>query len=272
MTSTNYTLPLPGQFYTDGVAVVPGLYSPPEIAALLRCLESATGDPSSPETPEVFALRDLMGEVPDLWPLLHDTPLQTLLAHIFPTGCHLVKAIYFDKPTLLSWRVGWHQDLMINVDCRVALPGFGPWTRKAEGVAVQPPAAVLENMCTVRIHLDDCDATNGALNAVPGSHRHGVVQHTNIAPLVTEPVLCEVPAGGAVLMRPLVLHASNRSTGARPRRVIHLEFASVELPDALQWRERRLVQLPASTAGLAPVRIGKNNGHAELAEASLPRN
>ena len=40
-------------------------------------------------------------------------------------------------------------------------------------------------------------------------------------------------------MKPLLLHASNRSTSNRPRRVMHLEFASVELPAGLAWRERR---------------------------------
>ena len=248
MNSTAYANLTTSHFQTDGYAVLPTFFGPTEVDALLHCMESATGLPNSPETQEIFALRDLMGEVPDLWPLLHTTPLQTLLAQVFPAGCHMVKAIYFDKPTLLSWRVGWHQDLMINVDGRVALPGFGPWTKKAEGMAVQPPVAVLENMCTVRIHLDDCDATNGALKVIPGSHGHGVLRQAEMAPLTVEFRLCEVPAGGAVLMRPLLVHASNRSTGARPRRVIHLEFASVELPEALQWRERRLVQLPAASA------------------------
>ncbi len=46
------------------------------------------------------------------------------------------------------------------------------------------------------------------------------------------------PAGGAMLMRPLLLHALHRSTGEQPRRVVHLECAAVNLPAPLQWRER----------------------------------
>ncbi|WP_162549742.1 phytanoyl-CoA dioxygenase family protein [Hymenobacter nivis] len=48
-----------------------------------------------------------------------------------------------------------------------------------------------------------------------------------------------MPAGGAMLMKPLLLHASSRSTSDRPRRVIHLEFSAQELPAGLAWRERR---------------------------------
>ncbi len=128
---------------------------------------------------------------------------------------------------------------MVNVDRRADLPGFGPWTTKASWVAVQPPAAILENTCTIRLHLDDCDATNGALKVVPGSHQCGVVPAETIAALTATAAVCAVPAGGAMLMKPLLLHASNRSTSNRPRRVIHLEFSAEELPTGLAWRERQ---------------------------------
>ncbi|RZL07990.1 MAG: phytanoyl-CoA dioxygenase, partial [Hymenobacter sp.] len=165
--------------------------------------------------------------------------LRSLLRALFPAGGHLTKAIYFDKPAGSNWLVAWHQDLMINVDRRADLPGFGPWTTKAGWVAVQPPVAVLENTITIRLHLDACDATNGALKVVPGSHLGGVVLAETIASHTATATVCAVPAGGAMLMKPLLLHASNRSTSARPRRVIHLEFSAAELPAGLAWRERR---------------------------------
>jgi ectoine hydroxylase-related dioxygenase (phytanoyl-CoA dioxygenase family) len=187
----------------------------------------------------VFAIRNLLGEIPALLPLLNTVALQALLAELFPAGCHLTKAIYFDKPAHSNWLVAWHQDLMVNVDQRADLPGFGPWTAKAGWVAVQPPAPVLENTVTIRVHLDECDATNGALKVVPGSHRHGVLPAAAIASQTATAHVCAVPAGGAMLMKPLLLHASNRSTSNRPRRVIHLEFSSVELPAGLAWCERQ---------------------------------
>jgi hypothetical protein len=44
------------------------------------------------------------------------------------------------------------------------------------------------------------------------------------------------PVGGPNFRRSQEVFAI---TSARPRRVMHLEFTSAELPDGLQWRERR---------------------------------
>ena len=222
--------------------MLPQLYTAPEVAALLSCLQSApAASPNVRRSQDVFAIRNLLSEIPALWPLLDTPALRELLGELFPTGCHLTKGIYFDKPAGSNWLVAWHQDLMINVDRRADLPGFGPWTAKAGWVAVQPPAVVLENTVTLRLHLDDCDATNGALKVVPGSHQRGVVPAETIATQTATAAVCAVPAGGAMLMKPLLLHASNRSTSDRPRRVIHLEFSAAELPEGLAWRERREV-------------------------------
>jgi hypothetical protein len=49
--------------------------------------------------------------------------------------------------------------------------------------------------------------------------------------------LCEATAGDALLLRPLILHASRKAISAKPRRVIHLEFSAVSLPDPLRWDE-----------------------------------
>jgi hypothetical protein len=228
--NTNTTM-VSQHFQQQGFAVMAPLYTHTEVAALLSCIENAPAvSPNFRRSQDVFAIRNLLGELPQLWSLLNTHELRNVLGELFPDGCHLTKAIYFDKPAQSNWLVAWHQDLMINVDRRAGLPGFGPWTSKADWVAVQPPVAILENTCTIRVHLDDCDATNGALKVVPGSHLHGVVPAETIAAFTATPLVCAVPAGGAMLMKPLLLHASNRSTSARPRRVIHLEFSADELP------------------------------------------
>ena len=41
--------------------------------------------------------------------------------------------------------------------------------------------------------------------------------------------------GDALLMRPLILHASGRSTSDRHRRILHIEYAGNDLPDGLHW-------------------------------------
>jgi hypothetical protein len=240
MNSTAATPALASQLATAGHVTLPALYTPAEVVALLACVERApTASPNFRRSQDVFAIRNLLGEIPALGPLLATPALRRLLGELFPAGCHLTKAIYFDKPAGSNWLVAWHQDLMINVASRADLPGYGPWTAKAGWVAVQPPVAVLENTVTIRLHLDDCDATNGALKVVPGSHCRGVVPAETIASQTAAATVCAVPAGGAMLMKPLVLHASSRSTSARPRRVIHLEFSAEELPAGLAWRERQ---------------------------------
>jgi len=50
-----------------------------------------------------------------------------------------------------------------------------------------------------------------------------------------------VPRGGALLMRPLLLHASSPALEPGHRRVIHIEYSNCALATGLEWRwgERR---------------------------------
>ena len=126
-----------------------------------------------------------------------------------------VRALYFDKSPEANWLAPWHQDLKVRA--RVEVPGFGPWSLK-EGIPhVQPPIELLQKMLTVRLHLDDAGASNGALRVLPGSHRQGRLSRDQIQEWRREQraVLCRVSAGDALLMRPLLLHASAgpRATG-----------------------------------------------------------
>lgn len=148
-----------------------------------------------------------------------------------------VRAIYFDKSPTSNWLVAWHQDLTIAVREKREVPGFGPWSVK-EGIShVQPPLELLEHMLTLRLHLDDADAGNGALRVLPGSHTLGKLDSDRIQSLRAEVPehLCTATAGDVLLMRPLLLHASGKSTDARHRRVLHVEFAGFTLPGGLEW-------------------------------------
>jgi Phytanoyl-CoA dioxygenase (PhyH) len=225
-------------YQQTGVAVVAPIYAAAEIRAMLAVLDQAgSGSGNVRRTTDLFAIRQLLTELPQLQPLIWNERFAALLNQLLPAPQHLVKAIYFDKPAGSNWVVAWHQDLMVAVDRRANLPGFGPWKVKPEGVSVQPPRQYLDGICTLRLHLDACDAGNGALRVVPGSHRQGVVAAADLATHTSRAVVCPVPAGGVMLMKPLTLHASHRSTDERPRRVIHLEFSAQQLPGGLRWRE-----------------------------------
>ena len=107
---------------------------------------------------------------------------------------------------------------------------------KADVLHVQPPAEVLEHMVSVRLHLDNCGEENGALRVIPGSHLHGRIPEADIPAMRETPeVVCAVGIGGALLMRPLLLHASSPSRVPGHRRVVHLDFASVQLPNGMRW-------------------------------------
>jgi hypothetical protein len=148
-----------------------------------------------------------------------------------------VRAIYFDKSPVANWLVAWHQDLTIAVAERRETPGFGPWSMKDGVPHVQPPIELLEHMLAVRLHLDDADESNGALRVIPGTHRHGRLNAEQIEALraATPEDLCRAAAGDALLMRPLLLHASSRATAPARRRVVHIEYAACELPGNLAW-------------------------------------
>lgn len=148
-----------------------------------------------------------------------------------------VRTILFDKTLETNWRVPWHQDLSIAVRDMRPVAGFGPWSVK-EGVAhVQPPTPLLERMLTVRLHLDDCGPANGPLRVIPRSHLGGKLSAEGIAEWRRkgEVVDCVAPRGGAVVMRPLLLHSSSVATRPSHRRVLHVEFAAEALPPPLEW-------------------------------------
>ena len=165
--------------------------------------------------------------------------LLALVRPHLPSEPFPVRAIYFDKSPGAKWLVPWHQDLSLALRARAEVPGFGPWSTKDGVPHVQPPVDLLQQMLTVRLHLDAADESNGALRVIPGSHRWGRLSAKRIQQLRREQpdFLCSVSAGDALLMRPLLLHASSRSTSAYHRRVLHIEYAAFTLPDELNWHE-----------------------------------
>jgi ectoine hydroxylase-related dioxygenase (phytanoyl-CoA dioxygenase family) len=184
----------------------------------------------------LFAIRQFLKELPQVVPLIFNSNLKTLIHALFDSNYFVVKSIYFDKPELSNWFVSWHQDLTIVVDKKADILGYGPWTVKQNQFGVQPPLDILKNNFTIRIHLDDTDQDNGALKVIPGSHKKGVYRPETWA-AETE-TTCNVNAGGVMVMRPLLLHASNRTTNNKKRRVVHIEFSKTELAEGLGWGEK----------------------------------
>lgn len=150
-----------------------------------------------------------------------------------------VQCTYFEKSADRNWLVSVHQDLSIPVAARVDDPALTGWSEKDGELFVQAPAAVLAGLVAVRVHLDPCRAEDGALRVLPGSHRLGRIDAVEAAALRARSaeVVCEVDAGGVLLLRPLLVHASSKSAGAGRRRVLHFLYGPRSLPHGMAWRE-----------------------------------
>lgn len=227
---------------TQGFTVINNVYTAEQAGNLLRVISSAEDSPSLfRKTEDLFAIRRFLEAVPQAVSILFNERLKNIIANVAEPGSAVVKAIYFDKPAASNWFVAYHQDLTVSVRERINVTGFGSWTKKEGGFAVQPPAELLQKTVTVRIHLDDTDESNGALRVLPGTHRRGIVRTEAIAPEQQEEVFCPVQKGGVMVMKPLLFHASGRTTNGRQRRVVHLELSNGSLPGGLAWSEYRPV-------------------------------
>jgi hypothetical protein len=146
-------------------------------------------------------------------------------------------------PPLTTQAVGrkvvWHQDLSIAVRRRVEQQetGWGPWSEKAGVPHARPRTDLLARMLTARLHLNRCGVEDGLLRVLPGTHWMRGLDAEAIAWLRSGiPVaVCPVPLGGALLMRPLLLHASSAAQRPGHRRVLHIEWAAESLPGGLEW-------------------------------------
>lgn len=225
----------------DGFAVVPRVISGRQVARLVAALEAAAGSGGVRRRGEVYAMRHLLEAVPEVRAVAAAPTVQALVEPLLGARCFVASSLLLDKTPAANWKVAWHQDLSIAVRARKDVPGFAAWSEKAGVPHVQPPAEILARMLTVRLYLDPCAEENGPLRVLPGSHRAGRLDAAGIRRWRERvaPVTCVVPQGGALVMRPLLLHASSAADAPGHRRVIQLEFAAHELPAGLEWFSRR---------------------------------
>ncbi len=211
----------------DGFAVVPA------------CLDEATVERLCKEFDDTrYPQRNLLA-VPSVQGLAMSRPVREIMEIVLGPRCFAVRGIFFNKTRSSNWKVVWHQDLTIAVRERRDVDGFGPWTTKAGVLHVQPPAEIMGGILAIRLHLDESGLDNGPLRVISGSHREGRLSAEQIGSREKQnSVTCTVPKGAALLMRPLLLHASSTCTNPKSRRVIHLEFAAAELPHGLEWHDR----------------------------------
>jgi len=181
-------------------------------------------------------VRNVLAAAPRIRELLRSNGVFKLAEELLAGESLLTRAILFDKKPGANWAVGWHQDVTVAVVRRSNVPGFTGWSVKEGITHVHPPVDVLQQMVTVRLHIDDSPEGNGPLQVLPTSHLHGRLSEDALVRWSQRPaVTCIAAAGSTILMRPLLLHRSPPAKTPSHRRVLHLEFAGEELPGGLEW-------------------------------------
>ncbi len=137
----------------------------------------------------------------------------------------VVQGILFRKDLSKNWLVKLHRD------CVIPVAGDGTWPSAGykEGLHyARPPFEFLSRCVVVRVALND--VPEGDIHVVAGSHTRaaqiGVAKATRIV----------VPKGGAIAMRPTLLHGSAKLTHSPARNVVHYLFAPSELPGGHWWQ------------------------------------
>ncbi|WP_045995596.1 phytanoyl-CoA dioxygenase family protein [Loktanella sp. S4079] len=172
-----------------------------------------------------------------------DRPLRDRLAPVtqavqeqFPK-MEPVRALAFDKTPQSNWVLPWHQDRVIAVSHRHDINGYTSWTRKSGIWHCEPPVNILQRMLFVRVHIDDADATTGAMEIAEGSHTDGIIpseQAENIAQ--SHPRNVTVAQRGDILILPmLTLHRSIPAQAPSRRRTLRIDYADFALDGPLSW-------------------------------------
>jgi hypothetical protein len=106
------------QIERDGFSIIPDVFGPEEVDAILSELTSIliVGRPGVlDQYGRIYAARNVL----QLWPKValvwRRSPLPELLHHFFGPYFGLVRVLYFDKPPEQGWSLPWHKDLTIAV-------------------------------------------------------------------------------------------------------------------------------------------------------------
>lgn len=214
------------QFTTAGFVVLEQLPSPIELQQIENVL--ATTPLSNAGS------RELLNET---WcqTLANQLKTNQRLVSLLPNPTIAIQCTLFKKLIEKNWLVPLHQDLSISLKKKLDKQGYTGWSAKQQMLFVQPPAEILEQLVAVRLHIDDCFAEHGPLKVVTGTHQQGRIPEKDWPTIRNQlgEQTCLTAKGGAVVMRPLILHSSSKAEQANGSRVLHFLFAPAALANEL---------------------------------------
>lgn len=221
---------MPPDRTTSGFEIIAAVLDQRDVAGLAAALEGDDVERSR------AGARHLMRH-PAVANVAREPRMLALAARFLGPSAIPFRATLFDKSPDNNWLVVWHQDTALPLRERRDAPGWGPWSVKAGITYAHAPAAALSRVVALRLHIDDSTADNGPLRVLPGTHTRGLMSDADAAQLArdVQAVDCICPAGGVVVMRPLLVHASSKAETDRRRRVLHIEYAdALTLDDGLE--------------------------------------
>ena len=215
-------LGLLAQFQADGFAMLPSFAEPEDLASLCDAVASL------PQSSRSGGDRNIQNKSQVINAYANSDKVIALVSELIGGNPKLARAIYFNKTSEQNWSVAWHQDKTVAVSSEVNTTGWASWSVKGGVSHAQPPSEVFNKMLTIRIHLDAANQTNGCLKVIPKSHSLGALSQADIPKHTAEnnTVYCCANPGDALVMHPLLIHASGKATESTARRVLHLEYTN----------------------------------------------
>jgi hypothetical protein len=216
------------RFDTEGVELFKNLAGQPlmeKLQVAFSALEFRGGS-------RQFELKPFLSEL-----FGHDAPFSCVMAKLGVPDARPVRVLAFDKTPQSNWSLGWHQDRVVALKEKRDVHGFVNWTVKSGIHHVQAPLELLQQMFSLRLHIDDCPSDNGALRVSPASYQNGLIEEAQIPAVLSKhgERVCEAKSGDILAMKALTLHASSPSLKPSHRRVLHCDFCQMSLPSGLDW-------------------------------------
>jgi hypothetical protein len=130
-----------------GYGLIPSVFTEDEVVALLQRL-------ASDHLPRTRAgVRHAMRST-TVTGIARDSRMMEIARLILGAGAIAFRATLFEKLPDSNWLVAWHQDTALPLRERRETAGWGPWSVKDGVNYAHAPAAALEKVVALRMHLD----------------------------------------------------------------------------------------------------------------------